>query len=122
MRPPHSATMAAISSMGKGKSVIEAPSVTSLGRTARATVAKRSRSTVSSTGSNGTSTICSPRTPAGPSGRLLECPPMVGIARMKRLLEQLHAQRLDLIDILRASEPAIDRADVALGGARADLS
>ena len=47
---------------------------------------------------------------------------MVGIAGAEGLLEQFHAQRFDLVDVLRAGKPAIDLADVTLGGARADFS
>ena len=47
--------------------------------------------------------------------------PVVGVAGPEHALEQLDAQRLDLVDVPRAGEPAVDRADMALGGARADL-
>ena len=47
--------------------------------------------------------------------------PVLGVVGLEQPLEQLDAQRLDLVDVLRAREPAVDRADVALGGALADL-
>ena len=42
---------------------------------------------------------------------------VVGIAGAKGLLEQFHAQGFDLVDVLRAGEPAIDLADVPFGSA-----
>src|SRR5271157_4070015 len=71
----HSATISLISCNGNGNKVIDAPSATSFGRTSGAILRNTSRSTISSSGSIGTSTIFNPRTPAGPSMRLLECPP-----------------------------------------------
>ena len=73
--PPHSASASLISSRGNGNSVIDVPSATSFGRASAAVLRNKSRSTVNSCGSIGTSTIFRPRTPAGPSGRLLEWPP-----------------------------------------------
>ena len=69
------AMISAISRTGYGNRVIDMPSVTTLGMTVGASARKASRSTVSSVGSKGTSTMVSPRMPAGPSTRLLECPP-----------------------------------------------
>ncbi len=40
---------------------------------------------------------------------------MVGIAGAESLFQQFHAQRLDLVDVGRAGEPAVDAADVAFG-------
>ena len=44
------------------------------------------------------------------------------IVGVEQLLQQLHAQRLDLVDVLRSGEPPIDRADVALRGTLPDLA
>ena len=115
------------------------------------TSAKASRSTSSSCALNGMSTMFRPRMPAGPSyavgavaadglrdrhhrvARLGERgvdghvadhardEPVLGVVALEQPLEQLHAQRLDLVDVLRAREPAVHRADVTLGGALADL-
>ena len=47
--------------------------------------------------------------------------PVVGVIAAPVLLHQLDAERLDLVDVLGAGEPAVDGSDVAFGRARADL-
>ncbi len=46
---------------------------------------------------------------------------VVGITAAEVLLQKLDRQRLHLVDMPRAGEPAVDRADMTLGGAGADL-
>ncbi len=46
---------------------------------------------------------------------------VVGVAGAEGLLQQFHAQCLDLIDVSRAGKPAVDAADVPLGRPRAHL-
>ena len=46
---------------------------------------------------------------------------VIGVVGAQGALEQFHAKRLDLVDVFRPGEPAIHRADVALGGPGADL-
>ena len=47
--------------------------------------------------------------------------PVVGVAAAEGALEQLGAQRLDLVDELGPGKPAVHPADVAFGRPRADL-
>src|SRR5262249_54060149 len=47
--------------------------------------------------------------------------PVIGVAAAEILLQQFDAERLDLVDVFRASEPSIDRADMALRRASAYL-
>jgi len=47
--------------------------------------------------------------------------PVVGVAAAEMPLQQLDAQRLDLVDMASAGEPAVDPADMALRRPRADL-
>ena len=47
---------------------------------------------------------------------------VVGVVRLEQLLQQFDAERLQLVDMPGAGEPAVDRADMALGGAGADLA
>ena len=52
---------------------------------------------------------------------MLATKPVLGVARAEDALEQLDAQRLDLVDVARAREPAVDGTDMAFGRALADL-
>ena len=46
---------------------------------------------------------------------------MLRVAGREGLLQELDAERLNLIDVARPGEPAVERPDVALGGPRPDL-
>ncbi len=47
---------------------------------------------------------------------------MVRVVAPEIAFQQLDAERLELVDVARAGEPAIDRADMPLGGAGPDLA
>ncbi len=48
--------------------------------------------------------------------------PMIGVVAAEVALQQLDAERLKLVDVAGAGEPAIDRPDMALRRAGADLA